>query len=43
MKKPSFLEIDDDTDQDGLFSGEATTDSFLDLAGESCEDSGNDP
>lgn len=42
-KKPSFLEIDDDTDQDDLFSGETTTDSFLDLAGESCEDSGNDP
>jgi len=39
MKKPSFLEIDDDTDQDDdLFSGEATTDSFLDLAGESCDD-----
>lgn len=43
MKKPSFLEIDDDdTDQDvDLFSGEATTDSFLDLAGELLE-SGND-
>ena len=36
MKKPSFLEIDDDTDQDtDLFSGEPTPDSFLDLAGES--------
>jgi hypothetical protein len=40
LKKPSFLEIDDDTDQDtDLFSGEATPDSFLDLAGEPCEDS----
>ena len=38
MRKPSFLEIDDDTDQDiDLFSGEATTHSFLDLARESFE------
>ena len=37
MKKPSFLEIDDDdTDPDSdLFSGEAATESFLDLARES--------
>ena len=37
MKKPSFLEIDDDdTDSDNdLFSGEAATESFLDLARES--------
>lgn len=34
MKKPSFLEIDDDTDQD---TREATTESFLDLARESFE------
>ena len=38
MRKPSFLEIDDDTDQDiDLFSGEAMTKSFLDLARESFE------
>lgn len=37
IKKPSFLEIDDDdTDSDsGLFSGDAATESFLDLARES--------
>lgn len=41
MKKPSFLEIDDDdTDPDfDLFSGEAATESFLDLARESYENS----
>lgn len=41
MKKPSFLEIDDD-DMDSdfdLFSGEAATESFLDLARESFETS----
>jgi hypothetical protein len=36
IKKPSFLEIDDDTDSDSdMFSGEAATESFLDLARES--------
>lgn len=41
MKKPSFLEIDDDdTDPDfDLVSGEAATESFLDLARESFESS----
>jgi hypothetical protein len=41
MKKPSFLEIDDDdTDPDfDLFSGEAAAESFLDLARESFESS----
>ena len=41
MKKPSFLEIDDDdTDTDfDLFSGEAASESFLDLARESFESS----
>ena len=41
MKKPSFLEFDDD-DMDSdcdLFSGEAATESFLDLARESFETS----
>jgi len=38
MRKPSFLEIDDDTDQDVvLFSGKEMTESFLDLAKESFE------
>ena len=45
MKKPSFLEIEDtDTDTDlDLFSGEAATESFLDLARESFFESSHYP
>ena len=42
MRKPSFLEIDDDTDID-MFSEEAMTGSFLDLARESFEINSNEP
>lgn len=43
MRKSSFLEIDDDTDQDiDMFSGKAITESFLDFAKESFEASRSD-
>lgn len=43
MRKSSFLEIDDDTDQDiDMFSGKAITESFLDFAKEPFEASRSD-